>query len=65
VGQKGNPNALTIPINAPPAAPATSPQILTPPFVPGRTVLKVVIKNGGFVDNIPNSEDHVSAVAAA
>jgi hypothetical protein len=52
-------------MNAPPAAPARRPNTLTPPFVPGGTVLNVVIKNGGRFDKIPSSEDHVSAVAAA
>ena len=49
----------------PPAAPARRPNMLTPPFVPGGTVLNVVIKNGGLLERIPSSEDHVSAIAAA
>ena len=49
----------------PPTAPARRPNILTPPFVPGGTVLNVVIKNGGRFDRIPSSEDQVSPTAAA
>ena len=63
--QKGNPKAQTIPLNAPPTTPARRPNILTPPFVPGGTVLNVVIKNGGCFDKIPSSDDQVSATAAA
>ena len=65
VEQKGNPKAHITPINAPPTAAEKRPNTLTPPFVPGGTALKVVIKNGRCFDRIPSSEDHVSAVAAA
>jgi len=65
VGQKGNPKAPTMPMRAPPAADAARPVGLTPPLVPGGTVAKVVINFGGLFDRMPNSEAHVSAVAAA
>jgi hypothetical protein len=54
-----------MPMRAPPAADAARPIGLTPPFVPGGTVVKFVINLGGLFDRIPNSEAHVSAVAAA
>jgi hypothetical protein len=54
-----------MPINPPPPTAARRPIILTPPFVPGGTVLNVVIRKGGRLERIPSSEDHVSAVAAA
>jgi len=54
-----------MPMRAPPAADAARPVGLTPPLVPGGTVAKVVINFGGLFDRMPNSEAHVSAVAAA
>ena len=65
LGQKGNPNATTMPIRAPPAAEAARPTGLTPPFVPGGTVAKVVISLGGLFERMPSSDAQVSAVAAA
>jgi len=52
-------------VKGPPAADAARPVGLTPPFVPGGTMAKVVINLGGLSDRIPNSEAHVSAVAVA
>jgi len=63
--QRGMPNAETRPMRLPPMAAAKSPRRETPPFVPGGTVLKEVIRNGCLLERMPSSEDHVSAVADA
>jgi len=63
--QRGIPNAETRPMRAPPMTAAKSPKMETPPLVPCGTVLKEVIRNGRFLERIPSSEDHVSAVADA
>jgi hypothetical protein len=64
-GHIGKPNAHITPIRTPPAVEAIRPSGLIPPFVPGGTVFIVVISTGCRLDNIPNSDAHVSAVAAA
>ena len=48
------------PITNPPANDATVPRTDMPPLVPGGTGLNVVIKMGGDLDNMPNSDAKVS-----
>ena len=48
------------PITNPPIRDAAVPRVDKPPFVPGGTGLKVVIKMGGDLDNMPNSDARVS-----
>lgn len=48
------------PMTNPPARDARVPRVDKPPLVPGGTGLNVVIKIGGDLDNIPNSDANVS-----
>jgi hypothetical protein len=49
-----------------PSSPAWIPVAVTPPLVPGGTVLHgAVIKRGFVVASIPSSEENVSAATAA
>ena len=48
------------PIINPPARDAAVPSTDKPPLVPGGTGLNVVIKMGGDLDNMPNSDAKVS-----
>ena len=52
--QKANPTAN------PPAALATNPSVVTPPFVPGLHSFPVVMSRGIFRDSTPSSLLHVS-----
>ena len=44
----------------PPKIDARVPVLEIPPFVPGGTVLRVVMRMGGVLDRIPSSEARVS-----
>lgn len=48
------------PITNPPVKDAAVPRTDMPPFVPGGTGLNVVIRMGGDLDNMPNSDAKVS-----
>lgn len=48
------------PIMNPPARDATVPSTDSPPLVPGGTGLNVVIKMGGDLESMPNSDANVS-----
>jgi hypothetical protein len=48
------------PMTNPPARDARDPRVDKPPLVPGGTGLNVVIKIGGDLDNMPNSDANVS-----
>ena len=50
---------------APPARPARRPVGVTPPFVPGGTGWRVVMRTGGEGERMPSSEERVSAHTAA
>lgn len=50
----------TSPTMQPPMADAIVPPTEIPPFVPAGTVLKVVMRTGGELDRMPNSEASVS-----
>jgi len=64
-GQYGSKITEISPIIAEPAPPARTPDKVTPPLVPGGVLRRVVIKTGGVLESIPNSEDSVSANVAA
>ncbi len=51
---------IVIPIITPPATDASVPRADTPPFVPGGTLLQVVIKKGADLERMPNSDAIVS-----
>lgn len=52
--------ATVRPMTAPPDSDARVPTSDTPPFVPGGTREKVVMRIGGDLDRIPSSEASVS-----
>lgn len=61
----GRKTVLVMPIMSAPRKPARMPVSVTPPFVPGGTGRRVVIRRGEWGERMPSSLLRVSAVTAA